>query len=141
MKKNPPSGPTAAIPVTPSANDKRHTPRIALNMPVDLKRLDIFEMAESASIGDLTPEGVFIATKKGFNPGTEIEISLTFPGDESSSKNATVTLKGEVVWSGAKLIEEERRKIDGIGVRFKEMDAETIEQVLSLYERLNTKMI
>jgi Tfp pilus assembly protein PilZ len=128
--------------MTKSLKEKRHTNRLTLNMPVDLKRLELFEMSEAASLEDISPEGVFIATKQTFKNGAEIELSLTFPNENPDTadfqKNVTVNLKAEVVWCGAKLLEDERRKIDGIGVRFKQMDAETLEQVLSLYERLSS---
>lgn len=124
--------------MSPTGKEKRSKARLALDMPVDLKRLDVFEVA---SIGDLSPQGVFIATQQQYPPGTEIELQLTFPpantGSATPGADATVTIKGEVVWAGDKLLEEERRKIRGIGVRFKDMDAETLEQVLTLYERLN----
>jgi len=139
--------------------EKRGTARIALNMPVDLKRLDFFTSEnnnpdgsqkielydEVATAEDLSPDGIFIATKHQTNypEGSDIEVVLTFPSrevDGAKTNHATVTIKGEVMWSGYKVVEEERRRVSGIGVRFKGMDSETLEQVFALYERLHSKL-
>jgi len=132
--------------------EKRGKTRISLNMPVDLKRLDFFthetdETEEEGAVAeDISPNGVFIATKyqDHYPEGSDIEVVLTFPAaqvDGVNTNHATVTIKGEVVWAGHKVLEEERRRVGGIGVRFKGMDSETLEQVFALYERLHAKLV
>jgi hypothetical protein len=58
--------------------EKRQRVRLSLNMPVDLRRINLVDL-EHATLGDITPEGVFIATAQKISPGTEIELALSFP--------------------------------------------------------------
>jgi Tfp pilus assembly protein PilZ len=133
-----------------SADEKRGRTRIALHMPVDLKRLDFFSNDANtlepvdAIAEDMSPEGLFIATQDSFDEGSEIEIILNFAATDTDgvkTHNASVTIHGEVMWNGFKVVEEKRRRVRGIGVRFKGMDSETLEQIFALYERLHSRLI
>ncbi len=124
------------------SQEKRGLRRLELNMPVDLKRLDLLDQA---IIGDITPHGVFIATDKSIAPGTELEIELKFPANGASgntlSKPTAVTVMGEVVWNGPKQSAPGSPPTQGIGVRFTNMNAETFEIIQALYERLDAKLV
>ena len=104
-------------------------------MPVDLGKLDLIK---HGSIGDLSPEGVFIATEDSFEKGDRLEIHLKFP--RPGEQTAEVSIKGKVMWTGQKIMEDTREIVSGIGVRFIDLDSETLEQVMSLYERIGTQL-
>ena len=125
-----------------SPSEKRQRVRLSLNKPVDLRRINLVEL-EHATLGDLTPEGVFIATPQKLTPGTEVELDLSFPNahqGRAGGPPATVTLRGVVAWCGDKVMEGERRRLHGIGVKLTEMNAETFQMVVALYERLQSNV-
>jgi type IV pilus assembly protein PilZ len=90
-------------------SDRRSSPRHAITLRVDYKRMNTFfaDYAKNISKG-----GTFIRTSKPLDIGTEFVFVLSIPGQPDH-----LQLKGEVVWT----VEEQDATGDqppGMGIRF-----------------------
>ncbi|HZU82358.1 MAG TPA: TIGR02266 family protein [Polyangiaceae bacterium] len=91
-------------------SDRRASPRHAITLRVDYKRMNTFfaDYAKNISKG-----GTFIRTSKPLDIGTEFVFVLSIPGQSEH-----LQLRGEVMWTV-----EERQASDerpaGMGIRFR----------------------
>src|SRR5258708_39744762 len=93
--------------------DRRDSPRHAITLRVDYKRMNTFfaDYAKNISKG-----GTFIRTNKPLDVATEFLFVLSIPGQAEH-----LQLHGEVLWT----VDEERATADrpaGMGIRFKFQD-------------------
>ncbi len=91
-------------------SDRRSSPRHAITLRVDYKRMNTFfaDYAKNISKG-----GTFIRTSKPLDIGTEFVFVLSIPGQPDQ-----LQLRGEVVWT----VEEQEADGDhpaGMGIRFR----------------------
>jgi type IV pilus assembly protein PilZ len=94
-------------------SDRRESPRHAITLRVDYKRMNTFfaDYAKNISKG-----GTFIRTNKPLDIGTEFVFVLSIPGQPDH-----LQLRGEVVWT----VEEEGSDEEhppGMGIRFRFVD-------------------
>jgi type IV pilus assembly protein PilZ len=105
-----------------SFSERRGSPRHAITLRVDYKRMNTFfaDYAKNISKG-----GTFIRTTKPLDVGTEFVFVLSIPGQPDH-----LQLRGEVVWT----VEEEDADQDrppGMGIRFRfaqESEKTSLEQ-------------
>jgi type IV pilus assembly protein PilZ len=95
------------------ASDRRLSPRHAITLRVDYKRMNTFfaDYAKNISKG-----GTFIRTNKPLDVGTEFVFVLSIPGQPDH-----LQLHGEVMWT----VDESRASEDrppGMGIRFEFAD-------------------
>src|SRR5258708_3049291 len=90
--------------------DRRSSPRHAITLRVDYKRMNTFfaDYAKNISKG-----GTFIRTSKPLDIGTEFVFVLTIPGQAEH-----LQLRGEVMWTIAEAQATEERPA-GMGMRFR----------------------
>jgi type IV pilus assembly protein PilZ len=94
-------------------SDRRSSPRHAITLRVDYKRMNTFfaDYAKNISKG-----GTFIRTSKPLDIGTEFVFVLSIPGQPDQ-----LQLLGEVMWTvGEEQANDERPA--GMGIRFKFVD-------------------
>jgi type IV pilus assembly protein PilZ len=91
-------------------SDRRESPRHAITLRVDYKRMNTFfaDYAKNISKG-----GTFIRTNKPLDVGTEFVFVLSIPGQPDH-----LQLHGEVVWTVEEDIADEERPA-GMGIRFR----------------------
>jgi type IV pilus assembly protein PilZ len=119
---SPKSGPGISPDAEIKWEDRRSSPRHAITLRVDYKRMNTFfaDYAKNISKG-----GTFIRTNKPLDIGTEFVFVLSIPGQPDH-----LQLRGEVVWT----VEEEDSNEDrppGMGIRFQfadESEKATLEQ-------------
>jgi type IV pilus assembly protein PilZ len=93
-----------------SFSDRRESPRHAITLRVDYKRMNTFfaDYAKNISKG-----GTFIRTNKPLDVGTEFVFVLSIPGQADH-----LQLHGEVVWTVEEDGADEERP-PGMGIRFR----------------------
>ncbi len=106
-------------------SDRRDSPRHAITLRVDYKRMNTFfaDYAKNISKG-----GTFIRTSKPLDIGTEFVFVLSIPGQSEQ-----LQLRGEVMWT----VEESRANEErpaGMGIRFRfaeESEKRKLDQFVS----------
>ena len=95
-------------------SDRRSSPRHAITLRVDYKRMNTFfaDYAKNISKG-----GTFIRTSKPLDVGTEFVFVLSIPGQPEH-----LQLRGEVIWTVDETKATEKRPA-GMGIRFRFVDA------------------
>lgn len=108
-------------------DDRRSSPRHAITLRVDYKRMNTFfaDYAKNISKG-----GTFIRTTKPLDIGTEFVFVLSIPGQSEQ-----LQLKGEVVWTvdEAKATEEHPA---GMGIRFRFLEHDERAKLERFVEKL-----
>ena len=102
-----------------SGDDRRAHPRLPLMIPVEYKNLAEFFVDYAL---DISHGGMFIATDRKVEPGTEVEVKFSLPEIE-----ATFEAKGKVVRQGPtpKDYETKKAPTTGIGIEFYPLDQES----------------
>jgi type IV pilus assembly protein PilZ len=110
-----------------SFSDRRESPRHAITLRVDYKRMNTFfaDYAKNISKG-----GTFIRTNKPLDIGTEFVFVLSIPGQPDY-----LQLRGEVVWTVEEDIADEERPA-GMGIRFRFADESERKDVESFVQKL-----
>jgi type IV pilus assembly protein PilZ len=108
-------------------SDRRGSPRHAITLRVDYKRMNTFfaDYAKNISKG-----GTFIRTSKPLDIGTEFVFVLSIPG-----QNDQLKLNGEVMWT----VDEDQSTEDqpaGMGIRFRFADPSERAQLEKFVEKL-----
>ncbi len=108
-------------------SDRRSSPRHAITLKVDYKRMNTFfaDYAKNISKG-----GTFIRTSKPLDIGTEFVFVLSIPGQA-----AQLELRGEVKWT----VDEEHANEEqpsGMGIRFRFEDQAERARLEDFVEKL-----
>jgi type IV pilus assembly protein PilZ len=127
--KRPETGETGAQPIRVSSDpaDRRASPRHAITLRVDYKRMNTFfaDYAKNISKG-----GTFIRTNKPLDVGTEFVFVLSIP-----EQSEQLQLRGEVMWTVDEAQANEERP-PGMGIRFRFGDGEERKRLESFVEKL-----
>jgi type IV pilus assembly protein PilZ len=113
-------------------SDRRTSPRHAITLRVDYKRMNTFfaDYAKNISKG-----GTFIRTSKPLDVGTEFVFVLSIPGQPDQ-----LQLQGEVMWT----VDEERATEEqpaGMGIRFRFKDPSEREELDSFVEKMMSEKL
>ncbi len=108
-------------------SERRSSPRHAITLKVDYKRMNTFfaDYAKNISKG-----GTFIRTSKPLDIGTEFRFVLSIPGQTEQ-----IELRGEVKWT----VDEDHATEDqppGMGIRFRFEDQAERAKLEDFVERL-----
>ena len=108
-------------------SDRRSSPRHAITLRVDYKRMNTFfaDYAKNISKG-----GTFIRTSKPLDVGTEFVFVLSIPGQPEH-----LQLHGEVIWTVDETQANEKRP-SGMGIRFRFTDAAEKKALEDFVEKL-----
>jgi type IV pilus assembly protein PilZ len=112
--------------------DRRTSPRHAITLRVDYKRMNTFfaDYAKNISKG-----GTFIRTNKPLDVGTEFVFVLSIP-----EQSEQLQLRGEVMWT----VDERRATSErppGMGIRFRFADDEERKRLESFVEELMSEKL
>jgi type IV pilus assembly protein PilZ len=110
-----------------SAEDRRESPRHAITLRVDYKRMNTFfaDYAKNISKG-----GTFIRTSKPLDVGTEFVFVLSIP-----EQTEHLQLHGEVMWTVDEGHASEERPA-GMGIRFRFVDDSERQALETFVEKL-----
>ncbi len=111
-----------------SEDDRRSHPRLPVMIPVEYKKLSDFFVDYAL---DISHGGMFIATERNIEPGSEVEISFFVPELES-----TFVAKGKVTRQGSAPGSqlEETTPLVGIGIQFDPLPPESVEIIEQLWQ-------
>lgn len=126
------TGEAGSQPIRDDGADRRASPRHAITLRVDYKRMNTFfaDYAKNISKG-----GTFIRTSKPLDVGTEFVFVLSIP-----EQSEQLQLRGEVMWT----VDEARANEDrppGMGIRFRFADGEERKRLESFVERLMSEKL
>jgi type IV pilus assembly protein PilZ len=112
--------------------DRRSSPRHAITLRVDYKRMNTFfaDYAKNISKG-----GTFIRTSKPLDIGTEFMFVLSIPGQSDH-----LQLRGEVMWT----VDEKQATAErpaGMGIRFRFADASERQELEAFVARLMSEKL
>jgi len=112
--------------------DRRASPRHAITLRVDYKRMNTFfaDYAKNISKG-----GTFIRTNKPLDVGTEFVFVLSIP-----EQSEQLQLRGEVMWT----VDETRATTErppGMGIRFRFVDDDERKRLETFVERLMSEKL
>lgn len=112
--------------------DRRASPRHAITLRVDYKRMNTFfaDYAKNISKG-----GTFIRTNKPLDVGTEFVFVLSIP-----EQSEQLQLRGEVMWT----VDESRAAAErppGMGIRFRFADNEERMRLENFVEKLMSEKL
>jgi len=107
--------------------DRRTSPRHAITLKVDYKRMNTFfaDYAKNISKG-----GTFIRTSKPLSVGTEFVFVLSIPGQPEQ-----LQLRGEVMWTVEEMDATEEQPA-GMGIRFRFAAASERTELEAFVEKL-----
>jgi len=125
-------GSSQPIRVSADPADRRSSPRHAITLRVDYKRMNTFfaDYAKNISKG-----GTFIRTSKPLDVGTEFVFVLSIP-----EQSAQLQLRGEVMWT----VDESRATEDrpaGMGIRFRFAKDDERKGLESFVEKLMSEKL
>ncbi len=108
-------------------SDRRSSPRHAITLRVDYKRMNTFfaDYAKNISKG-----GTFIRTSKPLDVGTEFVFVLSIPGQSDQ-----LQLRGQVMWTVDETQAEDAHPA-GMGIRFRFADDAERDELERFVERL-----
>ena len=112
--------------------DRRSSPRHAITLRVDYKRMNTFfaDYAKNISKG-----GTFIRTSKPLDIGTEFVFVLSIPGQPEH-----LQLRGEVMWTVEEAGATEQRP-SGMGIRFRFADDSERKSLEQFVEKLMSEKL
>jgi type IV pilus assembly protein PilZ len=112
--------------------DRRASPRHAITLRVDYKRMNTFfaDYAKNISKG-----GTFIRTNKPLDVGTEFVFVLSIP-----EQSEQLQLRGEVMWTVDEAHATEERP-PGMGIRFRFGDGEERRRLEGFVEKLMSEKL
>lgn len=106
-----------------SSPERRHAPRVLVNLDVDYGNEDNFLFA---SIRDISATGIFVATKSPEEPGTRLNVRFTpshnkTPRDIDTAFPDVLDVEGEVIWVNQVRPGDSSNLHPGMGIRFVEL--------------------
>ena len=106
---------------------QRKTPRTSTIIQVDYHTADSFfrDFVDNISTG-----GMFIATPKPFEPGTQLRLEFLLPGCDYP-----IRVNGEVTWSRSVSSEGQRR---GMGVKFASLSPNAKDKINTIIKQLRS---
>jgi uncharacterized protein (TIGR02266 family) len=106
---------------------QRKTPRTSTVIQVDYHTADSFfrDFVDNVSTG-----GMFIATPKPLEPGTQLRLEFLLPGF-----NYPIRVKAEVMWNRDKSSVNQRR---GMGVKFENLSPNAKDKINTIVKRLRS---
>lgn len=114
--------PGKAPPLPPAARELgRQRERHSLQTAIDLRSDSNFFTGFSTNLSE---GGVFLATYQELEPGTEVELTLTLPGQPG------LRVSGTVKWT-RELSEREPDLTPGLGIQFNALEAESLDAIRS----------
>ncbi|HSC72221.1 MAG TPA: PilZ domain-containing protein, partial [Candidatus Methylomirabilis sp.] len=123
-----------ALTSTGGGSERRGSPRIELQVPMDYMRVP---RCEKANTLNLSAQGVYLQTAASLDEGEEVFLWLPIPGEATSTP-----IRGRVVWRTPDASSDEA----GMGIQFLDLPIaaqETIErylaQIISLHIRRITE--
>ncbi len=106
-----------------SGSDRRHAPRVLVNLDVDYGNQNNFLFA---NIRDISATGIFVSTSSPEAPGTRLNVRFT-PSHHHTPPNVDVAhpdvldVEGEVIWVNAFRPGDTDNLHPGMGIRFIEL--------------------
>lgn len=103
--------------------------RSGIRVPLLAEKLTYYvgKDIETADVGDITNEGVFLKTEKILPPNTSLNLHVQLPGDLGN-----LELEGKVVRVNWAINSRKKKEHLGMGVRFENLNAST-KKILDAY--------
>ena len=115
------------------ADDRRHSPRILVNLEVDYGNEDNFLFA---FIKDISATGIFVGTNTPEPPGTRLNVRFRPRQNDDSfmfmSDAKTLDVEGEVIWVNTYRPGNADSLHPGMGIRFISLDKEERYRLMEL---------
>jgi len=104
--------------------DRRHAPRVLVNLDVDYGNADNYLFA---NIRDISATGIFVSTNSPVEPGTRLNVRFTpshntTPRDTDVAHPDVLDLEGLVMWVNAHRPSDHDSLNPGMGIRFLELN-------------------
>jgi uncharacterized protein (TIGR02266 family) len=113
-------------PVGDSDADRRHAPRVLVDLEVDCASEDNYLFAY---ITDISATGIFVRTTAPEQPGTHLNLRLAEDGANR------LEIEGEVIWVNPYRPGTPDNLHPGMGVRFVNLDSEARDRLFELIRR------
>jgi uncharacterized protein (TIGR02266 family) len=116
----------AARPVPIRDAERRHAPRVLVDLEVDYASEENYLFAY---ITDISATGIFIRTTAPEAPGTHLNLRF------SSEHSGLIEIEGEVIWVNPYRPGTRDNLHPGMGIRFVSLDNELRDRLLDLIRR------
>jgi uncharacterized protein (TIGR02266 family) len=116
----------AAIPVPISDAERRHAPRVLVDLEVDYASEENYLFAY---ITDISATGIFIRTTAPEAPGTHLNLRF------ASEHSGPMEIEGEVIWVNPYRPGTPDNLHPGMGIRFVSLDNDLRDRLLDLIRR------
>jgi len=117
----------AAVPAPVSDTDRRHGPRVLVDLEVDYASEENYLFAY---ITDISATGIFVRTTTPEAPGTHLNLRFSSEGSEQ------LEIEGEVIWVNPYRPGAPDNLHPGMGIRFVSLDNELRDRLLALIRRI-----
>lgn len=103
--------------------DRRHAPRVLVNLDLDYRNQDNFLFA---NIRDISATGIFVSTNSPEQPGTRLNVRFT-PSHSTTRRDVdtahpdVLDVEGEVIWVNDYRPGDSTNLHPGMGIRFIEL--------------------
>ena len=117
----------AAIPTPVSDVERRHAPRVFVDLEVDYASEENYLFAY---ITDISATGIFVRTTTPEAPGTLLNLRF------SSESSGLIEIEGEVIWVNPYRPGTPDNLHPGMGIRFVNLDNDLRDRLLELIRRI-----